>query len=217
MRSVEVWLTESLSRTEDGQPVMRHGRFFTNALSDEVLGLLLGLKFCGAGGLMVDSTAESEEESADGRARFIKKFRPLGIPFASALAGCFDVHQELMECTSGPKGTAAAIKITFSPFNETKLEPSGSFLWLVEPMERGREQGALWTELINSPETVSRQVPGLRIGLGKKSIFRLGHNRLIRKSAQRIAEVLNTGDSPDVRFANYAAEHRLSFKPKMCE
>lgn len=52
MRSVEVRLTESLSRIEDGQPVMPHGRFFTDTLSDHVLALLLGLKFCGAGGLM---------------------------------------------------------------------------------------------------------------------------------------------------------------------
>lgn len=217
MRSVEVRLVESLSTIESGQQVMRHGRFFTNALSDEVLGLLLGLKFCGAGGLMVDSTAESEEESADGTARFIRKFKPLGTRFGSALAGCFNVHQELIECAPGPKGTPAAIKITFSPFNEKKVEPTGSFLWLVEPIERGREQGALWTELINSPESVSRQILGLRIGRGKKSIFRLGHNRLIRKAAQRIVEVLNMGDSPDVQFADYAAEHRLSFKPRMCE
>lgn len=131
MRSVEVRLIESLSTIESGQPVMRHGRFLTNALSDEVVALLLGLKFCGAGGLMVDSTAESEEESADGSARLIRKFRPLRTQFASALAGCFNVHQELIDCTAGPMGTAAAIKLTFSPSNEKNLDPAASFLWLV--------------------------------------------------------------------------------------
>lgn len=216
MRSVEVRLTESLSRIEDGQPVMRHGRFFINALSDEVLGLLLGLKFCGVGGLMVDSAAELEEESADGSARFIRMFRPLGSRFASALAGCFNVHQELMEHTAGQKGTSAAIKITFSSLSETHLEPAGSFLWLVEPMECAREQGALWTELINTPETVSRRIPGLRIGRGKKSIFRLGHNRLIGKSAQRIADILNTGDYADLPSA-HAVTDRLRFNPKKCQ
>lgn len=217
MRSVEVRLTESLSRIEDGQPVMRNRQFFTNASSDQVLSLLLGLKFYGPGGLMANSSGDSEEDSLDGTSRFIKRFRPLGTQFGSTLAGCFDVHQELVECTVGPKGIAASIKMTFSPSNEKDRGPSGSFLWLVEPVERERERGALWTELINSPETVSRQIPGLRIGRGKKLIFRLGHNRLIRKAAQRIAEVLNTGDSPDVHFADYAAEHRLSFKPRMCE
>ena len=217
MCSVEVRFAESLSAIESGQPVMRHGRFFTNAWSDQILSLLLGLKFCGPGGLMADSTGDSEEDSPDGSSRFIKRFRPLGTQFGSALAGCFDVHQELLQCTIGPKGIAATIKMTFSPSNEKDHEPCGSFLWLVEPVERERERGALWTELINSPETVSRHIPGLRIGRGKKLIFRLGHNRLIRKAAQRIAEVLNSGDSPDVQFADYAAGHRLRFKPRMCE
>jgi hypothetical protein len=217
MRPVEVRLTESLSRIENGQPVMRHERFFTNTLSDQVLSLLLGLKFYGAGGLMVDSTADSEEDSPDGSARFIKRFRPLGTQFGSNLAGCFNVHQELIECTAGPKGTAATIKMTFSPSQDRDREPSGSFIWLVEPAECFRERGALWTELINSPETVRRQIPPLRISYEKRWVFRLGHNRLIGKAAQRIAEVVDAGDSRHVQFADYAAEHRLSFKPKVCE
>lgn len=166
---------------------------------------------------MVNSTAESEEDSADGSTRFIRKFRPLGTQFASALAGCFNVHQELMECETGPKGMAATIKMTFSPSNEKDREPRGSFLWLIEPAELGREEGALWTELINTSETVSRRIAGLRIGRGKKWIFRLGHNLLIGKAAKRIAEVLSAGDSPDVQFTDYAVEHRLSFKPRMYE
>lgn len=216
-RLVEVRLTKSFSRNVKCQPVMCHERFFTNALSDQVFSLLFGLKFYGAGGLMVDSTADSEEDSPDGSARFIKRFRPRGAQFGSALAGCFNVHQELIECMVGPKGTAATIKMTFSPSSEKDCEPNGSFLWFIEPAEYVREQGALWTELINRPETVSRQIAPLRISHGKRWVFRLGHNRLIGKAAQRIAEVLNAGDSRDVQFADYAAERRLSFKPRMCE
>jgi hypothetical protein len=196
---------------------MRHVRFFDNALPHQILSLLLGLKFYGAGGLMVDSTADSEEDSPDGRVRFIEKFRPLGTQFASALAGRFNVHQELIECMEGPKGTSASIKMTFSPSNEKLREPSGSFLWLIEPGECGRNQGAFWTELINVPETASREMPALRIRHGRTWVFRLGHNRLIEKAARRVAEVLNTGDSPDLQFADYAVELRLRFKPSMCE
>ena len=214
MGSVEVRLVKSVSTIESGQPVMRHGRFFTNAVSGHVLALLLGLKFCGAGGSMVDSTAELEEDSENGRTRFIKKFRPLGAQFPSVLAGCFNVHQELMECERGPKGMAATIKMTFSNSNEKDREPSGSFLWLIEPTQHRGQQGALWTELINCRETVSCQLPELRIGRGKKWIFRLGHNHLIGKAALRIAEVLISGDHPNLEFAKYAAADRLNFKPK---
>lgn len=213
---VEVQLTESFSRNEKGQPVMRHGRFFTNALSDQLISILLGLKFYGTGGLMVDSVADTEEDSPGGSARFIRRFKPLGSRFGSALAGCFNVHQELIECTEGPKGIVVAVKMTFSPSSKRDCEPSGSFLWLIEPAEWLGKQGALWTELINSPETVERQIPALRIGHGKKWVFRLGHNRLIRKAARRVAEVLNAGDYRDLQFADYAAEHRLRFKPKRC-
>ena len=213
---VEVRLTESLSRSEHRQPVMRHGRFFTNVLSDQVLSLLLGLKFYGPGGLMVDSTGDSEEDSPDGGCRFIKRFRPLGTQFGSAMAGCFNVHQELIECTAGPKGIAATVKMTFSPSNEKDREPSGSFLWLIQPVEHERTQGASWAELINTQETHSKQIPPLRIGSRKRWVFRLGHNRLIGKAAQRIAEVLHSGDCSDIQFADYAVEHRLSFKPQKC-
>lgn len=191
MHPVEVRLTESVSRSVNGHLVMRHGRLFTNALSDEVLPLVLGLRFYGAEGLMVDSTAESEEALANGRARLIRGFRPLGSRLGSALAGCFNVHQQLIECTPGPKGSVAIIKMTFSPSNSDR-EPSGSFLWFIEPGETVREQGALWIELINTQETVSRQIPTLRIGCAKKWVFQFGHNRLIAKAAQRIAAVLNT-------------------------
>jgi hypothetical protein len=61
------------------------------------------------------------------------------------------------------------------------------------------------------------QIPALRISLGKRWVFRLSHNRLIEKAAQRIAEVLNAGDCSDVKFADYAAEPWLSFKPRMCD
>jgi len=217
MGPVEVRLTESFSKNVKGQPVMRHARFFTNTLSGQVLSLVLGLKFYGAGGLMIDSTAELEEDSPDGCSRFIRRFWPLGAQFGSALAGCFDVRQELIECTTGPQGTAATIKMTFSPSNKKDCEPMGSFLWLVGPAECGRERGALWTELINTSETIQREIPALRIGRGKGWVFRLGHNRLIEKAAQRIAQVLNAGDSSDVQFADYAAGQRLSFRPNMCK
>jgi hypothetical protein len=217
MRPVEVRLTESLSRIENGQPVMRHGRFFANVRSDQILSLLLGLKFCGSGGLMVDSTAESEEDSLDRSARFVRRFSPLGAHFASALAGSFNVHQELIECTQGPRGIVAAIKMTFSPSSEKDREPSGSFVWLIEPAECVGNHGALWTEAINGQETASRQIPALQIGRGRRWVFQFGHNRLIGKAARRVAEVLNTGDSRDLRFADYAIEHRLSFKPNVCE
>lgn len=195
---------------------MRHGRFFANAASDQILSLLLGLKFYGAGGLMVDSTADSEEGSPDGSARLIRRFKPLGTQFGSVLVGCFDVRQELAECAAGPRGIVAAIKMTFSPSDEKDREPSGSFLWLIEPAEYGRDEGSLWTELINSPETVNRQIPPLRIGRGKKGVFRLGHNRLIGNAAKRIAEILNTGDYGGLQFADYAAAHRLNFRLKRC-
>jgi hypothetical protein len=81
---------------------------------------------------------------------------------------------------------------------------------------RGKPRRSLWTELINGPETASRRIPALRIGYGKRWVFRLGHDRLIGKAARRVAEVLNTGDSRDLRFANYAAAHRLNFRPKRC-
>jgi hypothetical protein len=126
IRQVDVRLTESLSRNENGKPVMVHRRLFTNALSDRILSLLLGLKFYGEGGLMVDSTAESEEDSLDGSARFVRRFTPLGAQFASALAGCFHVHQELIECTQSPKGILAAIKMTFSP---SRREGSAAERW----------------------------------------------------------------------------------------
>lgn len=211
MHPVEVRLTESVNKTVHGHPVMRHARLFTDALSDEVLFLVLALRFCGAGGLMVDSTAESEEVLANGCGRLIRGFRPLGSRLGSTLAGCFHVQQELIECTPGPKGSAAIIKMTFSPSKEKDSEPSGSFLWLIEPADSAREQGALWTELINSPETVSRQLPTLRISRAKRLVFRFGHDRLIAKAAQRIAEILNTRGSSDIQFNMCAAEQGLRF------
>jgi hypothetical protein len=62
---VEVQLTESYSLIHHRLPVMRHSRCFSHASSEQILSLLLGLKFFGAGGLMVDSTADSEEYFPD--------------------------------------------------------------------------------------------------------------------------------------------------------
>jgi hypothetical protein len=97
-RRVEVQLLESFSAIQHRLPVTRYTRWFSNTSPDEILSLILGLKFCGAGGPMADSTACSEECFPDRRARSIKTFRPLGKRLGSALAGSFDVLQELIEC-----------------------------------------------------------------------------------------------------------------------
>jgi hypothetical protein len=62
---VEVQLTESYNPLLSCQLTMRHRRCFSNASSKQILSLLLGMKFCGADGLMVDSTCECEEYSPD--------------------------------------------------------------------------------------------------------------------------------------------------------
>jgi hypothetical protein len=74
---------------------MRHSRCFSDASSEQILSLLLGLKLFGAGGLMVDSTADSEEYFRDRTARLIRRFKPLGKSLVSVLAGSFNVLQEL--------------------------------------------------------------------------------------------------------------------------
>ena len=61
---VEVQLTESYGAIEESQPSMRHRRCFSDTSSEQLISLLLGLKFYGKGGLMVDSAADSEEDSA---------------------------------------------------------------------------------------------------------------------------------------------------------
>ena len=214
---VEMRLTESFSAIRDGRPAMRHRRCFSNASTEQILSLLLGLKFCGAGGLMVDSTADSEEDSSDGHSRFIKDFRQLGDSFGSVLAGSFNVRQELTQCLAEPEGVVATIQMSFSPARSKDHEPSGSFLWEIEPSQ-ANDSGrcACWTELINTEETRSRRLPELRIKAGAIWIFQLGHNRLIQRAAQRIADVLNSGDDKGINFASYAQEARRNFLPSKC-
>ena len=209
---VEVELTESFSAIRNRQPTMRHTRRFSNTSSRQILSLLLGLKFYGAGGLMVDSTADSEGNSPDGLSRFIKNFRPLGNRFGSVLAGSFGVSQEFIECSEGAHGVKAIIRMSFSPANSRDQEPSGSFLWLIESAEANKsEMRTCWTELINTDETRGRQITELRIKAGAKWAFQLGHNRLIRKAAQRIAEILNAGNDSEVALANNGEADRLNF------
>ena len=214
---VGVQVTASFSAIRNRQPTMRHRICFSNASSEQVLSLLLGVKFYGAGGLMVDSTADSEEDSPDGHSRFIKNFRPLGDSFGSVLAGSFNIRQELIECSKGPCGVAATIRMSFSPAKLRDQEPSGSFLWKIEPAAANEsEMDACWTELINTDETRSRQVPELRFKAGARWAFQLGHNRLIQKAAQRIVDVLNATDDRGVVFADYATADRLNFIPGKC-
>src|SRR5207253_9790042 len=125
--------------------------------SEQLISLLLGLKFYGKGGLMVDSAADAEEDSADGNSRFIRNFKPFGDSFVMRVAGSFHVHQELFQCSTGPHGQVAAIRMTFSPFGSNDM-PNGSFLWEVEPDPAGERQ-ACWTESINTGETRKRQIP----------------------------------------------------------
>src|SRR5436309_1003739 len=185
MSRIEVQLTESFSAIQAGQPAMRHKRCFTNISSEQLLSVLLGLKFYGKGGLMADSTAESEE--GDGNSRFIRNFKPLGDSFASLFTGSFHVQQELLNCSPGSQGVVAAIRMTFFPSSAKSGFPQGSFLWEVAP-DAGR---ACWTEWINTVETRSRQIPDLRIKFGSRRVFMAGHNRLNEKAAQRMADVLN--------------------------
>ena len=194
---VEVQLTESYSPFLSCQLTMRHRRCFSNASSKQILSLVLGMKFCGAGGLMVDSKCGSEEYSPEKQARFVKNFRPLGDSLGSVLAGSFDVHQELIEYTEGMRGVVAIILMSFSPASPGDEEPAGSFLWQIEPPRPDElSNGACWTELINTAETRSRRLPELQIKRRARWIFQLGHNRLMKKAAERIAEILNTGITP---------------------
>src|SRR6266849_776625 len=112
---VKVQLTESFGAIEAGQPSMRHRRCFSDTSAEQLVSLLLGLKFYGKGGLMADSTADSEEDSADGNSRFIGNFKPFGDGLITRVAGSFHVRQELFECSVGPRGLVAAIRMTFSP------------------------------------------------------------------------------------------------------
>ena len=189
---VELRLTESCNPLLRRQLTMRHRRYFSNASAEQVLSLVLGMKFCGAGGLMLYSTCDSEEYSPNRQSRFIKNFRPWGNRLGSALAGSFNVYQELIEYTDGIQGVIATIRMTFSPANPTDEEPSGSFLWQIEPARPDElDRGACWTELINTEETRNRRFPELRIKPWAKWIFQLGHKRLIQKAAERVAEALN--------------------------
>src|SRR5882724_2808367 len=206
---VSVQLTESFGAIEAGQPSMRHRRSFSGASSEQLVSLLLGLKFYGEGGLMADSAASAEEDSADGNSRFIRTFKPFGDGLVSQVAGSFHVHQELFECSMGPRGLVAAIRMTFSPSSADGGMPTGSFPWEIEP-DPAAERRACWTELINTSETRTRQIPDLKIKFGSRRIFLFGHNRLNEKAAQRMADVLNRGDESGAVFATYAQTDRLN-------
>lgn len=215
---VEVQLTESFGAIEAAQPAMRHRRCFSNTSPEQLLSLLLGLKFYGKGGLMVDSTADSEEDSADGNSRFIRNFKPFGDGFISRFAGSFHVSQELFECSVGPRGLVAAIRMTFSSSRSKAGMPAGSFLWEIEPGPADEpERRACWTESINTSETRMRQIPGLKIKFGSRRVFLFGHNGLNEKAAQRIADVLNRGNESGAVFASYAQMDRLNFRPGKCD
>ena len=208
---VEVRLTESSTAARGSQVIMRHTRCFSNASPEQVLSLLMRLKFYGPGGLMADSAADSEEDAPDGRSRFIKNFRPVGDGFGCRLAGSFNVRQELIEPPDRQHGALPLIRMTFSPARPEDEFPSGSFLWRVEPDMPG-ESGTLacWTERINTGETKAERLPDLRIGMWRRWVFPFGHNRLMQKAAQRIADVLN-GDGDLPVFADYSEAARRLF------
>lgn len=196
---VEVRLTKASTAIRGRQLIMRHTRCFSNASPEQVLSLLMRLKFYGPGGLMAASTADSEEDAPDGRSRFIKNFRPGGNWFGSRLAGSFNVRQELMESAERRQATLPMIRMTFSPARPEDEVPNGSFLWRVEPgppNENGTR--ACWTELINTEETRAEGLPDLRVGTWRRWVFSFGHNRLMQKAAQKIADVLNGDSNMDV-------------------
>ena len=160
---VEIRLTEAHNRFLSPHLTMRHRRCFSHASSKHLLSIILGTKFCGPDGLMVDSTCDFEERSRDKEARFIKNFRPLGNSPGSALAGSFDVHQELIERTEGKYGVTGIVRMTFSPARPEDREPTGSFLWQIEPARPDEpDQGACWVELINTEETRHMGFPDVR-------------------------------------------------------
>jgi len=186
------------------QIIMRHTRCFSHASPEQVLSLLMRLKFYGPGGLMADSTADSEEDASDGRSRFIKNFRPVGDRFGSRLAGSFNVRQEIIESLQHQRDAVSMIRMTFSPVRPEDEAPSGSFLWRIEPgPPNENEKSSCWTELINTEETKAEGLPDLRIAAWRRWVFSFGHSRLMQKAAHRIAEVLN-GEGDPVVFANYS-------------
>ena len=199
---VTVHAIESKNATRQGQPSMRHTREFVGARSDEIISVLLGVTFSGKQGLMVDSTAEGEEDSSDGSWRVITGFRPLGGSFVSFLGGSFHVRQELIECSQRAGGAAATIPMSFLPYNEKERAPSGSCLWTVEPCGAVDQARSLWSEFINTDETERMGIPQLRIKTGLRWAFRVGHSRLIHKAASRIADVLSNRDERAIAFAD---------------
>lgn len=213
---VRVQLLESMNSMRQGQPSMRHRWVFWGAASDEILSALLCLKFCGRGGLMIDSTAEHEEARGDGCCRFITGFRPVGNRFGSFIGGMFDVRQELIDCWQRSGDVLATIQMSFFPYTKMGKEPMGSFLWGIEPGERGNQAFASWTESINVDETAALRVAELRIRAGRRWAFRFGHNKLMRKAALRIADVLNNPDDRGITFADYARDDGLKFLPAKC-
>jgi hypothetical protein len=101
------------------------------------------MKFCGAGGLMVDSTCGSEEYSPDRQARFVKNFRPLGGGLGSVLAGSFDVHQELIEYTEGKRGVAAIILCHSLQLGREMKSLLGAFFDRLNPLDQMNSATAL--------------------------------------------------------------------------
>src|SRR6516225_1691537 len=158
-----------MNSTRVSQPSMRHKRAFSGASSDEILSVLLGLRFCGKGGLMIDSTAEHEESPPTAAAGSSQAFDRSGIVFGSFLGGSFNVRQELSDCSRRTGGALATIRMSFSPYSQGAKEPTGAFLWRIEPgVTVGNEARAFWIESINTDETASLGVPELRIKAGSQ-------------------------------------------------
>ncbi len=208
-----IWLqsVDTFFELVDSQPILRHKRRFSNTSSDQIVFLLMGLRFFGPGGLMVSSTADSEECSEDGKAREIKNFKPLGRNPTSLVAGSFNIRQELLEFSLGPQGLVAAMQMSFTPTDPDGPGPWGSLLWYVEP-DRSDPPAthACWSDLINCEETISRKVPALRVKAGSAEILMELHNRLIGGAARRVAQVLNSKNDKDVVYAEYVKSGRLN-------
>jgi hypothetical protein len=164
---------------------------------------------------MIDSTAEREEASSDG-VRLVMGFRSLGTTFGSPLASVFNVRQSIIDWSRHSGGVTARIRMSFFPYNQNDREPSGGFLWMIEPGGTIDQAQSLWSEFINSDETTNLGIPELRIKAGSRWLFLLGHNRLVHKAALRIARVLSDPDGPIIDLADDARFDRLNFWPAKC-
>jgi len=81
------------------------------ALLGAIVFPLLGLKFYGEGGLMADSRP-AREDSADGKFPIHQDPQPFGDGLVSQVRRVLSLHQELFECSMGPRGLVAAIRMT---------------------------------------------------------------------------------------------------------